>query len=389
MSSVKIQQKLMKVVIKDFQSLEEVKLTVKGLTLLVGESGAGKSSVCRALQAALFNRFKGGQVRFGQDHATVKVLFEDNEEPLVVQRSWAGGSPLIKLGNQVYSKLGRNLPKEVSEHVNFANLDLGGDTYSCNIHPQFQRPLLLEFSQQKVMELLSASSALDDLKEAKEVVLGERQRVKGAVQAVDSMLETVTKQVNEGATLLLRLEPVVSNIESTVDEITEIEENQAALYEYQQLLTECSVLERQESILNSLIECYKQHVTLDVGRETLLSVIPTAKEVSFYETIEPLLVKVIESLKPITTLDVVEQLKALLVSDSVISSEENSELKKFNILDSLVKKTEELRDLYGKRQTLSLTKPILDSYRDLKSEEATLVDFVENKVCPICGNKIE
>ena len=91
-------------IIRDFQSIKEAKISVKGFTLLIGESSAGKSACLRAIQAATTNRFKSGQIRNGCDHIMVKVRYEDKEDVLQVRRNETG-SPIAMLGKTMFSKM--------------------------------------------------------------------------------------------------------------------------------------------------------------------------------------------------------------------------------------------------------------------------------------------
>ena len=62
-------------VVKDFLAAKEVKFTVKGFTLIKGESSSGKSSSFKAIYSACTNTFSPSQVRFGKAEAIVKMRF--------------------------------------------------------------------------------------------------------------------------------------------------------------------------------------------------------------------------------------------------------------------------------------------------------------------------
>ena len=60
--------------IKDFAIINELELPIKnGLTVITGETGAGKSIVLKALEIALGNKAEKTDVRSGQDQAVVEV----------------------------------------------------------------------------------------------------------------------------------------------------------------------------------------------------------------------------------------------------------------------------------------------------------------------------
>ncbi len=63
----------MKIRVQNFQSLADVTVEAKGLTVIVGRSNLGKSAFIRALQGLLFNRPGDDFVRKNQKHASVSV----------------------------------------------------------------------------------------------------------------------------------------------------------------------------------------------------------------------------------------------------------------------------------------------------------------------------
>ena len=60
-------------IVRNYLAVKEVKLNVKGLTTLTGDSNSGKSSTLKAIDAACHNRFMSGQVRWGEDKIVVKI----------------------------------------------------------------------------------------------------------------------------------------------------------------------------------------------------------------------------------------------------------------------------------------------------------------------------
>jgi len=54
-------------IVRNYQSVVEAKINIKGLTVLRGASNAGKSSYIKALYAATHNRFRIGCIRYGEE----------------------------------------------------------------------------------------------------------------------------------------------------------------------------------------------------------------------------------------------------------------------------------------------------------------------------------
>lgn len=73
--------------IKNFAIIEELELSFHpGLTVLTGETGAGKSIIVGALSLLLGRRAGEEVIRTGADKAEVEALFEENGEEIILRR---------------------------------------------------------------------------------------------------------------------------------------------------------------------------------------------------------------------------------------------------------------------------------------------------------------
>ncbi len=74
--------------IRDFAIIESVELDLrKGLTVLTGETGAGKSILVDALQLAIGGRAGAEVIRHGADRAEITATFELTGTPAAL-REW-------------------------------------------------------------------------------------------------------------------------------------------------------------------------------------------------------------------------------------------------------------------------------------------------------------
>lgn len=371
---------MIQTVIRDFQSIEEAKITIKGVTLIVGESNQGKSACLRALQAACTNRFKAGQVKHGKDYAVIRIKTEESPDILTVARSWSGGSPNIQLGDRRFSKLGRTLPKEVSDFLNLGFVDLNGETYSCNFHPQFQKPMLLEYSQQKVMEILSASTALDDLKETKEELMSVRAKNKGAISAVEGIILDTRSKLDTAKTKAETFIPVFDEFDIKFTNLEALETQ----------LSNLKALETQLSNLEAVIDKSKELMKLD-------NELDKVKLIQSLQTDTDLLVKKKSILEAIVTRynpDLEERLKTVLLLESldkslnVVICQEAKQVVKERTLSEIVLREDKLKSYNNKRLQLDQLETNLKGLNILISSEKSLVKVVEEHECPICGNKV-
>lgn len=187
----------MDIVVKSFLAATDVKMRIEGLTILRGESSHGKSSTFKALVAAMTNRFSPRQVSWGADHAYVAIRFGGKDSPVLKVLRRREGSPDMELAGRKFTKLGRDMPKEVQEFCNMGVLEVGQDRYYLNWFPQFQKPLLLDFSQKRVAEILSSSTSMTDYNLVWKYFLRRRDELNGAFERL-SVMEAASKEKLSG-----------------------------------------------------------------------------------------------------------------------------------------------------------------------------------------------
>jgi len=100
-------------IIRDFAIIDELEIAfTEGLTVLTGETGAGKSILVDALNLVLGGRASGDVIRSGAEEAVVEAIFEPDEAtwvkmgPCFVQRGLEAGGQLIV--RRIVSRAGRN-----------------------------------------------------------------------------------------------------------------------------------------------------------------------------------------------------------------------------------------------------------------------------------------
>ena len=74
---------LIKLKVQNFAIIEDIELDLKnGLTVLTGETGAGKSLIIDCIGLLLGERAASEMIRQGEEKATVEGIF-DNDSPLL------------------------------------------------------------------------------------------------------------------------------------------------------------------------------------------------------------------------------------------------------------------------------------------------------------------
>lgn len=215
----------MQLLVKDYQVVQKVNILAEGFTAIKGPSSSGKSSTLKALFAALNNRFSSGVVRNGESAAIIKLKWTPEDKLLTVIRSCTGGSPRMQLGEQSWSKLTRDVPSEVEAYNNLGFLQVGSSRFSLNFCTQFSKPLLLEFSQKRVMEILSSSQAMQDYYLAKDEVSKKKTLNKGAFNEVESLISQAKVNCSLIRTQLQEKQKLYSKIEELYNRYSTLSED--------------------------------------------------------------------------------------------------------------------------------------------------------------------
>lgn len=371
-------------IVKDFQSIKEAKIQVDGITVIRGDSNAGKTATLRAITAACTNRFYSGCVRYGQSQASVAVKTDNDSRILQVIKP-SDSSAKMKLGDEIFTKLSRTVPSQVSEFLDLGVIDsVGTEGYSLTFHPQFQPPLLLSMSHQKVIDLLSVNSALDDLKLVKDQLSLRSRELKSNIQLVDGMLSESQVKLNNLENEVTSLAPFIEQLNGLSTKLDEALSRNDRLNSLAQSLQSLSKIRARLSLQSRLVS------NLNVA----LSKQQTFNQVSN-------LISIIDNLnqtdtsKLQTKVDVYSKIIALQTSLSDITS-------RFTKLGTLLDTTSKLQVtshhilIYSKlpKTYPSVTKIdlLLSTYNQYTLSHKRLLelhDIVHNNLCPICKRPLD
>jgi tetratricopeptide (TPR) repeat protein len=96
--------------VRNFQSVEDAKLTIDGLTVVTGTNNAGKSAFFRAIRGAFTNARGYDFVRHGKSNCQVDIKFDDGKT-----LTWKKGkneNTYIVNGGKPFEKVGHGVPPE-------------------------------------------------------------------------------------------------------------------------------------------------------------------------------------------------------------------------------------------------------------------------------------
>lgn len=383
--------------IENFQSIQEAKIIVEGFTILVGESSQGKSACLRAINAACNNKFKQGFLRYGADTIEIGISYDDNPNMLIVRKT-KKESPSYELGELVFQKLNRTLPEEIEEFNNYGSIDSYEQKYPLNFFSQFSKPLLLEFSQKRILEILSSSKAFDDMNDASSKLNKKKEQNNGAFKQVSSMISENKKQLSQykEAESLIHddIEKMKIAIQSTeacensiltadtlLDLISTQEEGEKRLDALKRIKDLCERIEGNNKQISDIDSLWLAIGDSQAEEDTAKRL---NKRISICE-------QYISSLKKKETLRI-DLLKDL--DNSMLQAKEASiaisNLKaKIGLLDKAVTIKQRIGTIETQRKDLDYILELMDIYRSVHSTIHSKQSMIDNHICPICGSRID
>ena len=171
--------------IKDFAIIKDLEVCFSGgLTVLTGETGAGKSIIVDALGIALGGRASSGLIRSGCESATVQVYFETEDSPRLLEDLGIGSdSGGMVLRRVISTSSGRNRAFLNDTMIGVQTLsELGGDL--VDIHGQHEHQSLL--SPQSQLKMLDEAAGLAAERKLVTSLFGQVARAREKLSGISS-----------------------------------------------------------------------------------------------------------------------------------------------------------------------------------------------------------
>jgi energy-coupling factor transporter ATP-binding protein EcfA2 len=157
-----------KLIGKNFQSLEYFDLDIKDLTVVVGESNLGKSAISRSLKGIVRNELNAGQVRVGSDLMEVTAIVDGRTIEAKRKKGVKGSIVYVVDKGEPYAKLGGAIPQEVLD-LNMGEIQIGEVTLDPIFATQFASQFIIEEKPGPLNAILGAFSSTERLETGKKV----------------------------------------------------------------------------------------------------------------------------------------------------------------------------------------------------------------------------
>lgn len=228
--------------IKNFTIIDEISVELDdGLTVLTGETGAGKSILIDALQVVLGGRAESGLIKNGTDRCEVTAIFSLENNPFA--QEWLKAQSLDEgqecLLRRVMNSDGRSRSTINGSPCSLQLLRELGDLL-VHIHGQNQHQQLLKSDYQR--ELLDDYAGNMDLCHTVQNIYQQWREAK-------EQLAVITSQNNDKQKIFLEFQiRELAELELRANELSELEKEHRTLAHAEQWISVC------QKILNILVE---------------------------------------------------------------------------------------------------------------------------------------
>jgi DNA repair ATPase RecN len=235
----------MKVKIRNFQSLKDVQLDIKGLTTVTGTNNTGKSAITRALFNAFSSARGSNFVRNGENHCSVEIdIDSDNfvwEKGKKVNRYLVSGRKLDKVGSEV--------PTEISD-LGIKPVMVDGREVWPQFAKQFDQLFLLNQPPSTLASALSDVETIDKLDNALDLARKESRELTSKLKSKREDLHSEKERLKsfdgltEAEIVVTRLSVLQSNLDGLSSKIKKISDKSrllSKLTEISEVLSESNV----------------------------------------------------------------------------------------------------------------------------------------------------
>jgi DNA repair protein RecN (Recombination protein N) len=221
------------ILIRDFAIIEEIDVDLAdGLSVVTGETGAGKSIIIEAISMALGARADTKVVRHGSEKALIQLVIDESGVP-------AAGRSGIELLTREISKEGKSVCRIDGEIVTLARLK-EATAHIADIHGQYDHQRLLDPATH--LDVIDSFRA-DYITESKEHVRAAWEKYSNVKRELDDLLAGEAQTRRE--------------LDFLRYEVSEIDAARPVQGEYERLKDELKIMQNSERIFESLSAAYE------------------------------------------------------------------------------------------------------------------------------------
>lgn len=198
----------MKVKIDNYQIIKHADLEfLPGITAIVGSSNNGKSSIIRAIEAAINNKGGNSFVNYDADECSVSIETDGNK--IIWTKHKKQGKSSYDINGDVLNKIGQKQIPEVGDTLNMREIEVGNERFRLNFWKQMSYPFLVDKTSYQLFDFISRSNE-------QEIILGLQNDSADRLKQISKDEDIVSGKIDVKTT-------DIGNIQTSIKELKKFE----------------------------------------------------------------------------------------------------------------------------------------------------------------------
>jgi exonuclease SbcC len=341
--------------IKNFQSHKNSELDFhKGLNIISGSSGKGKTGLLRALKFNLQNNPSNESIHSFWNTDTSTFVNIDNH---TIERTKTKSKNYYKLDDETFTAIGRNVPEEIESIINMNN---------TNIQNQHDSHFLFSDTPGNVAKHFNKIANIDLIDVVTKNVKSGKTQVKRKIENLKENIKATKLELDR----FKDLEYLEGQLEVLRNKENEFKSNQTTIKQIKTIIERMKELESKIKLLPKLNKVYGTIVEL-------LDILTKSNQITVKQTkIKGFLTQIENTVSNIDSKSKKAKLDTLV--EKLILSRKNSR----ELTEILEKGSKLLDSIKNKEFNIKEAKSKIEK---LKNQ----VNKIVGSICPICGNEIK
>ena len=349
--------------VKNFQSIADAEVEVKGFTVVTGSNNSGKTALMRAIRGVFQNTSGHRFVRHGEDKC--EVTLSDDKHTVTWEKGKKQKPKYTIDGKELYP--GREVPTEL-ECMGVSPIRCNGAEIWPQLAPQFQQIFLLDENGSAIAEALADVERVGKLNRALKRANTDRKQTSGELKVRNK--DKV--QYENDLLVFAGLDDVISHFETIEEAHKKLEADKEEIEQLQTLLAQYNDAQTELEDLNGV-----QNIEMP-SRQDIIDIATQAKEC---KEIAQLITEYNEAHAELADLEGGIEAIELPTKESILSI--NEQRKEIQELMGIQDEYADAQDSLASIET-----EIADNeaqYAQAVAEVKALLK--EAKICPTCGTQ--
>lgn len=366
----------LKVNIKDYQVIKDAELVFEpGITAIVGNSNNGKSSLIRAIEAAINNKGGNGFINYDADFCEVRI--EDLGHTIIWTKHKKQGKSTYSIDGVVLNKIGQKQLDEVGTVLNMSEVNVNDEKFRLNFWKQMEFPFLVGKTPYQLFDFISKSNEQEMVLELQNISAENFKDIVDSIKGKVAQVDLKTKDIK--------------NIESEIEKLDKFIEFNIDRYDSLVIIYD-NISKKMAELDDITVKHNKANEIYSYATEKLKKVEAIIEKLDKANTLYNKLYSLIEefdlvsnNVTVISNKKAVAEQKELLLSKKVASIEKiietyNINNKLYNDYISLISQVELVNsDIDSRKKAIKVIE------EKTKKIEKELLEF---KVCPVCNSSL-